>query len=465
MVKELIETKEFDPKQSLTLVRFSGLRYATHCLLVGIGNDKKGINALGDLERLRRTGANIATKLKSEKIKSAYLYIESFTLKDADISASINEVAYALVEGFACSLYQFDKYLTNKKDDDTTFELHLVTSSSNLQKVKEGVQKAFFYYQGIETCRDLGNEPSNALTPVLYAKRVQELAKKYQLKCTVYDENWIQKQNMGLLWSVAKGSINPPRVVVLEYNPTKKAKKHISFVGKGVTFDTGGISLKPSARMEEMKFDMCGSAACVGAIITVSQLKLPIKVTAVIGLVENMPDGNATCPGHICKSRSGKNVEINNTDAEGRLVLADILDFTQTDLKPDYIVDLATLTGAVTIALGKACAGLFSNYESFSNLIKKAAKESGERVWELPLFDEYFDELKSAHADFRNSGDSPSHGSQKGAMFIKQFIKDETKWAHLDIASVANDLSLPYTKKSNATGYGVKLLTELAKNL
>ena len=228
---------------------------------------------------------------------------------------------------------------------------------------------------------------------------------------------------------------------------------------------TIGISIKPSARMEDMKHDMCGSAAVVGAVVAAAKLGIKTRILAVVASAENMPGGKAICPGHILKSRAGKTVEVSNTDAEGRLILADALDYIQ-DRKPDYVIDLATLTGAVTITLGKTCSALMGNNEDFNNAVKKAAESSGERVWELPLFDEYFDDLKSEYADMRNSGDTPSHGTAKGAMFMKEFIRKDTKWVHLDIAAVAYAVGmLPYYPKKSSTGYGVRLLVELAKSL
>jgi leucyl aminopeptidase len=319
--------------------------------------------------------------------------------------------------------------------------------------------------EGAFLARDLGNEPSNELYPAEFAERAKKLASTYGLKFNVLDEKALAKEKMGLLLGVGQGSDRPPRLIVLEYNPGKKAKKTIAFVGKGITFDSGGISIKPSARMEDMKHDMCGSAAVVGAIVSAAILKLPVRIISVVAAAENMPDGRAICPGNILRARSGKTVEISNTDAEGRLVLADALDYTQ-DMEPDYIIDLATLTGAITVTLGKSCSGLMGNDAAFNRTVAAAAAASGERVWELPLFDEYFDDLRSEYADMRNSGDSPSHGTAKGAMFLLEFIRKGTKWVHLDIAAMAYGVShIPYCPKKSSTGYGVRLLVELAKKV
>ena len=470
-VKEVLDLKEFSLGSSVStcFTRLSSTRGAKHTLFVGLGEEKKNAyDELGAIERTRRIGATIASKLISEKVKDAAIYLDSFLVRESQLSSDKAELAYAFAEGFALASYRFDNYFTSKSQSKDVFKLTLVAEDNDsVSHFENGLEKAYAHVVGTTLCRDLGNEPSNILYPETYAKRIQALGKKHGFKVTVLDEKALAREGMGLLLGVGKGSEKPPRLVLMEYTPkkSKKGAKSIAFVGKGVTFDSGGISIKPSSRMEDMKHDMCGSSAVVGAMVATCLLGLETKVFGVVALAENMPSGSATNPGNILTSRSGKTVEISNTDAEGRLILADALDYIQ-DKKPDYIIDLATLTGAVTVTLGKSCAGLMGNDPEFNEIVKASAKETGERVWELPLFEEYFDDLKSEYADMRNSGDSPSHGTAKGAMFMKQFIRDGVRWVHLDIAAMAYGISnIPYYPKKSSTGYGVRLLLDLAQRI
>ncbi len=462
LVERLSKSHEISSK-SMCMVRFSGLRGADHTLFVGLGKDRPGINSLGSIERLRRLGAQVFHKLHAEKIKSADIYLDSILSNEAGLASDLETAAYAFSEGMALAAYRFDKYFTKKSEKSESPTIHIMSKDqSEFTKFQKGVERAHAFIVGVQICRDFGNEPSNELYPEVYARQIETLSKAHGLKFTVLDEKQCSKEKMGLLLGVGQGSVNPPRLILAEYNPKKKAKRTIAFVGKGITFDSGGISIKPSAKMEDMKHDMCGSAAVIGAVIVCAKLRIPVRVITVVAAAENMPDGKAIQPGNILRGRNGKTVEIVNTDAEGRLVLADALDYVQ-DMKPDYIIDLATLTGAASITLGKACAGLMGNNDAFNKMLKEAARISGERVWELPLFDEYFDDLKSDYADMRNSGDTPYNGTAKGAMFLQQFIRENTKWIHLDIASVANSVPhIPYYPKKSSTGYGVRLLVNLA---
>jgi len=471
-VAALVESEDASPKSAHgCFIRNGGVRGATHLLVQGLGRDRDGVNHLGGVERLRRLGATVAHKLLAEKVKSAAVYLDSFLLEEADLIIDPSSATYAFAEGFGLSLYKFHNYKTgpqSKKDEAVTLQL-IGNTENRIEAYEEGIAQAEALLNGTYLARDLGNEPSNELFPAEFGARARKLASALGLKCTVLDEKAIMREKMGLLIGVGQGSLRPPRLILLDYTPkgVKKGSKlkTIAFVGKGITFDSGGISIKPSSRMEDMKHDMCGAAAVVGAISAVAQLKLPVRVITIVAAAENMPSGNAVCPGHILESRAGKTVEISNTDAEGRLVLADALDYVQ-DMKPDYIIDLATLTGAITVTLGKSCAGLMGNNEDFNKMVGDAAKTSGERIWELPLFDEYFDDLKSEYADMRNSGDTPSHGAAKGAMFLQEFIRKGTKWVHLDIAAVAYGVGfVPYYPKKSSTGYGVRLLVELARQL
>ena len=468
VVVKLVDSDELSTQSGSCLVRYLESGAADHLLVVGTGTDKDGVNALGPVERLRRLGGSVAQKLKSEKIKSAAIYLDTFLLPTNKLSIDAATAAYAFAEGMGLALYRFDKYFSSKDKDKKDESLEVTLMSSEAGRVSafaKGIIQAQAMLAGAFICRDLSNEPSNELTPEILANYCKQLAQDYKLKFSVLDEKALAKEKMGLLLAVGQGSVNPPRLITLEYNPSKKAKKTIAFIGKGITFDSGGISIKPSARMEDMKHDMSGAAAVIGGIVSAAMLKAPTKIVCMVAAAENMPSANAVQPGNIIRSRAGKTVEINNTDAEGRLVLVDALDYVQ-DIKPDCIINLATLTGAIGVALGKAAAGLMTNHDGFARQVVKASQASGERVVELPLFDEYFEDLKSEYADMRNSGDGPSHGAQRGGIFLKQYIRKGMPWVHLDIAAMAYNMSgISYCPRKSSTGYGVRLLVELAKGL
>lgn len=439
---------------------------AQHLLFLGVGQDAEGINAFGAEERMRRLGAYLFKKMSAEKFTSVAVHLDSFALAASKLNLDAQTLARCFAEGAGLAAYSFTKYFSKTHDSKSVPSITLVTKeASRLAAFERGIAEAHCIVKGTEIGRDFGNEPSNTLYPESYAERCKKLAAEYGMKFTVLDEKDMKKEKMGLLLGVGQGSVNPPRLFVMDYNPGKKAKKTLALVGKGITFDSGGISIKPSSRMEDMKHDMCGSAAVIGATVASAMLKLPVRVICVVAAAENMPSGNAIQPGNVLTSRCGKTVEVNNTDAEGRLVLSDALDYTQ-DMNPDYIIDAATLTGAASITMGKAASCLMSNDEGLTKLMKKAAENSGERVWELPLFEEYFDDLKSDFADMRNTGDNGNAGTARAAIFMLQFIRKGTKWAHIDLAALAYGVShIPYNPKKFASGYGVRLFTEVAKLL
>jgi leucyl aminopeptidase len=336
------------------------------------------------------------------------------------------------------------------------------------QQIASELQQVQASGAAIRVTRDWSNEPSNFGTPEYFAAEAKRLAKEYGLKCTILSEADAAKEKMGLFLGVGQGAEREGKIVVLEYTPKKSDKKPkknvktIAFVGKGITFDSGGISIKPSMRMEEMKHDMTGAATVMGAILLASEMKVENRIIAIMGFTENMPSGNAIQPGNVLVSRAGKTVEVINTDAEGRLILADLLDYAQ-DFKPDAIVNAATLTGAVTIALGKHCCGIMGNDEQLIGAVKRAGESSGERIWELPLFDEYFDDLRSDYADMKNSANDGLGGTIRGGIFLKQFIKKGVKWAHLDIAATAWGVThFSYIPKKGASGIYVRTLAKFA---
>ena len=308
------------------------------------------------------------------------------------------------------------------------------------------------------------SEPPNVLHPKEYANRLLGL-KKYGLKITAYNEKQLKKLGMFSLLGVGQGSVNGSYLVTIEWYGNKKNKKELlSFVGKGVCFDTGGISLKPAKFMEEMKYDMAGSAGVAGLMKNLAMRKSKINAVCVVGLVENMPGGKAQRPGDIVKSFSGKTIEVLNTDAEGRLVLADALSFTEKEFKPKCIIDLATLTGAIIIALGEEYAGLFSNSDELSSKITKAGEKVGEKVWRLPLNKNYDKLMNSPVADVQNINYTGGAGAITAAQFLQRFILNKTPWAHLDIAGMAFSKKAANLNPSGATGFGVRLLNKLIED-
>ena len=403
--------------------------------------------------------------LENEKIGADfYNFIKSnsffdLTLVEKNIKAARKNNSNILEEflhGIELKSYEFNKYKSKKKN--LLIKINISVSKKNSILNKSTKYKALV--EGINFARDLVSEPPNVLTPKEYVNRLIKL-KRYGLKITVYNEVKLKKLKMFSLLGVGQGSINESFLVTIEWYGNKKNKsKPLSFVGKGVCFDTGGISLKPARFMEEMKYDMAGSAVVAGLLKNLAIRKSKINAVGVVGLVENMPGGNAQRPGDIVKSYSGKTIEVLNTDAEGRLVLADALSFTEKKFKPKSIIDLATLTGAIIMALGEEYAGLFSNNNELSSKIEKAGEKVGEKVWRLPLHENYDKLMNSPIADIQNINYVGGAGSITAAQFLQRFILNKTPWAHLDIAGMAFSKKAANLNPSGATGFGVRLLNK-----
>ena len=364
----------------------------------------------------------------------------------------INDATKLLTEGAILADYKFVK-LKSKPEEKPIDTLTMVSSSDLSRQIDAGRILA----ESQNYMRELNEQPANIMTPRRVAEEAVKLGKKYRsLSVKVYDERDIRKMKMNALLSVSRGSAEPPRFVVLEYKGAKKP--FYGLMGKGITFDSGGISLKPSKNMHEMKYDKSGAMSVLGAMRAVAELKLPMRVMGVIALTENMPSGSAQKPGDIWKALNGKTIEVLNTDAEGRLVMADSLAYL-AEKKPDGVIDVATLTGAVIVALGKHAIGLFSNDDKLATTIEKAGDNTHERVWRLPLWKEYSEMMKSDVADLKNVSNTGEAGSITAAVFLKEFVGD-VKWAHLDIAGFMNITnSHPYLDKG-ASGTGVRLLAE-----
>ena len=313
----------------------------------------------------------------------------------------------------------------------------------------------------VNFARDLGNHPSNILTPTFLANEAKKIGKSKNMVPEIIDVKDFTKLGLGSFYGVARGSAEPAKLILIEYNGGNKKDKPLALVGKGLTFDSGGISIKPSPRMDEMKFDMCGSATVMGVLKAVSILQPKINLLFAIGSTENMPGGNAVKPGDILTAYNGKTIEVLNTDAEGRLVLADVLAYVEKNYKPHSIIDFATLTGAVLVALGDTASGIMGNDESLLNEIKKSSNKSHEKVWELPMWNEYSKDIKSKIADVKNLGRSRLAGTIAGGVFLKEFI-NETPWVHMDIAGTAWGPKEPaYLPLTGATGVGVRLIYNL----
>ena len=380
-------------------------------------------------------------------------------LNNTQLNKKTDQFLQDFLLGIKLKSYEFNLYKSKKTINK--ININILNLKSKFKSINNIKLKALV--EGTNFARDLVSEPPNVLNPKEYVNRLIKL-KKLGLKVTVYDEKKLKKLGMFSLLGVGQGSVNKSYLVTLEWYGNKKNKNNpLSFVGKGVCFDTGGISLKPAKFMEEMKYDMAGSAVVVGLMKNLAIRKAKVNVVGVVGLVENMPGGNAQRPGDIVKSYSGKTIEVLNTDAEGRLVLADALSFTEKKFKPKFIIDLATLTGAIIIALGEEFAGLFSNNDQLSSKIIKAGEEVNEKIWRLPLHKNYDKLMNSTVADVQNINYAGGAGSITAAQFLQRFIINKTPWAHLDIAGMAFSKKAANINPGGATGFGVRLLNRFVE--
>ena len=375
------------------------------------------------------------------------------------INSKIKNFLGYFLHGLKLKSYEFNIYKSKEEKRHTT-----VSVIGNKNKISTQNQLRFkALEEGTFFARDLVSEPGNILHPDEYAKRLNSL-KRYGLKINIYNEKKLKKLGMNALLGVGQGSIRGSYLVTIEWNGLKKKTKPLAFVGKGVCFDTGGISLKPAKFMEDMTYDMAGSATVVGLMKNLAIRKAKINAVGVVGLVENMPGGNAQRPGDIVKSYSGKTIEILNTDAEGRLVLADALTFTEKKFKPEFMVDLATLTGAIIIALGSEYAGLFSNNDKLSKQLLDVGEKVEEKLWRMPLHKNFDKLINSKNADMQNINYVGGAGSTTAAQFLQRFILNKTPWAHLDIAGMAFSKYGGALNSGGATGFGVRLLNQLIED-
>ena len=427
----------------------------------GVSNSRvilAGAGAAKDFSALDAEGLGGAAvgRVLAGRDKAVVFALSGFAAKKIDAG----EAAARIAHGARMKTYRFDAYRTKETKDEKP-----ALAKITLNGAPASAKTAYAQYEkvgdGVFLTRDLVSEPANVLFPDAFAKRCQKLA-DLGVKVKVLGEAEMKKLGMGSLLGVGQGSIRESKIVAMEWMGGKKGDAPVAFVGKGVTFDTGGISLKPAKGMEDMKWDMGGAGAVTGAMAAVAGRKAKANVIGVIGLVENMPDGNAQRPGDVVTSMSGQTIEVLNTDAEGRLVLADALWWTQETYKPDVVIDLATLTGAIIVSLAHEFGGMFTKDDKLAKALEAAAASSGDKLWRMPLTKNHDDMIKSSIADMQNIG-GPGAGSSTAAAFLARFIKEDVVWAHLDIAGMAWNPKETATIPKGGSGFGVRLLDEYVR--
>jgi leucyl aminopeptidase len=435
------------PEESITILSGSPRKTT----LIGLGKREKLTRRI--FRAAVTAAGRIARRHRDSKIALHFPYL----LADRDMEQTVLAVADVLAQ----SDYKYDAYITVRTDQKRIpISATVLAPELDAPRARALSTQAKAIAAAVATVRDLGNTPSNIMTARRLAERAEEVAKEVGVQCTVYGRREIERMKMGGLLAVNRGSIEDPRFVVMEYKP-KRAKQHVALVGKGITFDSGGISIKPAEKMEEMKFDMCGAAAVIGIVEAAARLQIPVKVTGIFAATDNLPSGSAYKPGEIITMMNGKTVEVINTDAEGRMILGDALHYA-SNLEPDHILDFATLTGACVVALGSEAAGLFTDNDELARMLIESGERSGERLWRLPAWDDYKDLIRSEWADMKNSGGRWG-GAITAAVFLKEFV-DCQSYAHLDIAGTAYVEENPRESRG-ATGAGVRSTVEFLQSL
>ena len=458
-IDNIVTISNFEGKEDQITEFYSERKTASpRVLLVGLGLLEK-LSA----ERYRRAGAAAAKRASTLKLKSL-----AFSLAEMDAAilkklVPYTVAIYAVIEGALLSTYRFDKYITDEKQRERSLKTMIFfdPDQEREKSLRRSFSDARIVCEAVTTARDLENAPGNEIYPETLAAAAQAAGAKYGFRVSVWDKKKIETAGFGGLLAVNAGSNRPPRFIILEYNSGRRDLDTVVLVGKGITFDAGGISIKPANGMSEMKMDMSGAAAVIGSFEAAARLKFPIHLVGLIPSTENLLGGSAMRPGDIIVHHGGKTSEVDNTDAEGRLVLADALAYASS-FKPAAVIDLATLTGACVVALGHHVTGMMGNDDKVMGRIKVAGERTFERVWQLPLFEEYEKQIRSDVADVKNVGGRWA-GAITAALFLKKFI-GEYKWVHLDIAGTAIlEEELPYTPKGGS-GVGVRLLTDLLRN-
>jgi len=464
-IAEVIESGDFRGRSGQSLCLYPDARIAVRrVLLVGLGDE-----AAADVEALRSVAGTAVGQAAGRQAARVALLVPA--LRRIRPAAA----GRALAEGAVLGGYRFDSYRKNGGNgEDPPGEVGslalLFERAGDLREARAGTREGAILAESQNLARDLSNEPANALPPAELARRAQGIAREVGLGCRVLGVPEMRKLGMGAILAVGQGSAHPPRLLILEHRPggarrssRKRTSSPVCVVGKGITFDSGGISIKPSQGMDEMKHDMSGAAAVIGALRACALLRLPMHVVGVIGAAENMPSGTAYRPGDIVTSMSGKTIEILNTDAEGRVVLADALHYARQNFEPRAMIDLATLTGACVVALGKWATGLFGNHEKLVELVRKAGDATGEKAWPLPLWEEHRKAVRSEIAQLKNATGRDA-GSSTAAAFLAAFAED-TPWVHLDIAGTGWTTKATAYQPRGATGVGVRLVVEVLRGL
>jgi leucyl aminopeptidase len=454
-ITALIKQGEFKGKfNEISIIHSLGKVPARIVAVAGLGKESDFT-----LDRIRTLAAEISRSLRKLNCRRIATIVHGAGIGGVEPEAA----SQAITEGSLLGLYRFRKHMTEETENQEVAELLIVDkNAAKLQALERGCRKGRIVAEATNLARDWINEPANYMTPTDLAKVAQELARAHGLDLTILDREQMEKEGMWSLLGVAKGSCQPPKLIVLSYRGDKKSHVTAGFIGKGITFDSGGISIKPSENMAEMKGDMAGAAAAMAAVSAIAQLKPKINVTAIVPATENLPSGKALRPGDILKAINGKTIEVVNTDAEGRLILADALGYA---VKKGFasLVDIATLTGACHIALGDICSGIFGNSQELIDKIVKAGAEAGERLWQMPMYEEYKEQNKSDVADIKNSGGRYG-GAITAAQFLSEFA-DKTPWVHIDIAGTSmTEKERGYLVKG-ATGVCVRTLVNFALNL
>ena len=462
VVEKLTQQKIFKSEKNETLfLPCTRVGQSEHLLLVGLGDLDKI-----DQETFRQAAASVYREMEKHSLSEAMLDLSScFSVsKESD-----SFIVRAVSEGFILANYNFQE-LKRKQTDKKPVKNIFLSGVTLSKEIKASLEEGKALAESTNFARWLADQPANLMTPSILAQEVQKKFRGIKgVQVSVWNKDRIKKEKMGGILGVSLGSQQEPRVIIIEYKGNDgqmigKKSKPLCFVGKGLTFDSGGISIKPSKNMHEMKFDMCGSVAVIGALLVIARLKLKVHAVGMVGSTENMPGAAATKPGDVLKARNGKTMEVLNTDAEGRLVLADILSYA-SEQKPEFIVDAATLTGAMSYSLGDIYSGLFTRDKKMEEQIMEAGFSSGEKIWPLPLNDFHVKDIKSTVADVANISSTGLAGSSTAAAFLEHFVDKNTPWAHLDIAATAYGVSkrLPYCRPQSASGVMVRTFFELAR--
>ncbi len=451
VITQLINQGEIKGKlNEITLIHSLGKLPAARVIVTGLGKP-----AELSLNKIRGAVAETCRWLRQKGIANIATVAQGAGLNDITPESA----AQAITEGALLGLYSFRRYITSKGDKYREIKQLLIAGNKEVKhSLQRGITKGKVLAEATNLARDMVNEPANYMTPTQMAMTAETLAEDYGLEVSVLDMEQIQDLGMGALLGVAQGSQQPPKFSILHHRGSNSGKIAVALVGKGITFDSGGISIKPSEKMDEMKGDMAGGAAVIAAITAIAQLNPKINVTAIIPATENLPSGSALKPGDILTTLSGKTIEVVNTDAEGRLVLADALGYA-TQLKPRHIIDVATLTGACMVALGHVCTGAFGSNQALMDKVIAAGNEAGELIWQMPMYDEYKEQIKSNVADIKNVGNRYG-GAITAAKFLAEFT-DNTPWVHLDIAGTSQSEKEQGYLVKGATGVPVRTLVNL----